>query len=237
MRKIKIIIFCLFIFLTNAKINAAYITFIPKKIIQPDGKIIECFISGDENNNWLHNEAGYTILKDQNSGYFTYAIPIDNFEQISLEKYSVKNEENQISIEKNSTQKSSIINIKPSNLIVGIDEIPENLPKWLIPEKNNENDILIKKFNKKVNSEFLASNKEKNKGKFCNVVVFLKLAGDEDFVEKHSFFEKLFNSKTSASLSGYFKEVSYEQLDVYSIIPDSASQIVVFEDEIGRAHV
>ncbi len=51
--------------------------FLPHKITQPDGKVIECFVSGDEFYNWIHDQEGYTIIQGQD-GYYYYAMKKSN---------------------------------------------------------------------------------------------------------------------------------------------------------------
>ncbi|MGL4738551.1 MAG: hypothetical protein ACRCW2_13955, partial [Cellulosilyticaceae bacterium] len=46
---------------------------VPQMIHQPSGEILQCFASGDEYFNWLHDSHGYMIIKDENSGNYTYA--------------------------------------------------------------------------------------------------------------------------------------------------------------------
>ncbi|MCB5251552.1 MAG: M6 family metalloprotease domain-containing protein, partial [Candidatus Cloacimonetes bacterium] len=53
---------------------AAYLTDMPVQVNQPDGTMINCFASGDEYHNWLHDEDGYTIIQSPDTGYYTYAI-------------------------------------------------------------------------------------------------------------------------------------------------------------------
>ncbi|MFZ4398612.1 MAG: M6 family metalloprotease domain-containing protein [Bacteroidales bacterium] len=53
-------------------VRAAYFEKIPYKITQPDGNSINCYISGDEFFNWIHDDKGYTIIQAQN-GYYYYA--------------------------------------------------------------------------------------------------------------------------------------------------------------------
>lgn len=52
---------------------AAYLRFIPQTIYQPDGQKIECFASGDEYHNWLHDKDNYTIIQDTKTGFYCYA--------------------------------------------------------------------------------------------------------------------------------------------------------------------
>ncbi len=40
---------------------------------QPNGDIIQCFATGDEFHNWVHDADNYTIVQDD-AGYYVYAI-------------------------------------------------------------------------------------------------------------------------------------------------------------------
>ena len=67
----KHIVFYFLLF--NSLIFSAYLRDVPQKIKQPDGSIIECFSSGDEFYNWVHDENGYTIVRSQEDGFCYYA--------------------------------------------------------------------------------------------------------------------------------------------------------------------
>ena len=51
---------------------AAPLKNIPVRLTQPDGQVIECFASGDEFYNYLHDANGFTIVKGE-GGYYCYA--------------------------------------------------------------------------------------------------------------------------------------------------------------------
>jgi M6 family metalloprotease-like protein len=53
--------------------KAAYFKNQPYSITQPNGVTINCFVSGDEYFNWIHDGEGYTIIQSSN-GYFYYAV-------------------------------------------------------------------------------------------------------------------------------------------------------------------
>jgi M6 family metalloprotease-like protein len=55
-----------------SKSFANYYTNLPYTITQPNGEIIQCFVSGDEYFNWLHDKEGYTIIQAAD-GYYYYA--------------------------------------------------------------------------------------------------------------------------------------------------------------------
>jgi len=57
-------------------LNAAPFRYLPCSITQPNGEVIECFASGDEFFNWLHDQDGYTIIQAPD-GYYYYATKQD----------------------------------------------------------------------------------------------------------------------------------------------------------------
>ena len=54
--------------------HGAYLRSVPVTLVQPSGEKLEAFASGDEFYNWLHDEDGFTIIKDPETGAFVYAI-------------------------------------------------------------------------------------------------------------------------------------------------------------------
>lgn len=52
---------------------AAPMKFVPQQITQPTGEIIDCFASGDEFHNWLHDKDNFTIMRNPDSGFYVYA--------------------------------------------------------------------------------------------------------------------------------------------------------------------
>jgi len=51
-------------------LQGAYFEFQPATIEQPDGEVVECFVSGDEFFNWLHDAEGYTIIVGDDGFYY-----------------------------------------------------------------------------------------------------------------------------------------------------------------------
>ena len=56
-----------------SSVYAAYLRDIPITVHQPDGSVIECYATGDEYYNWLHDKDGYTIIQSQSDWYYYYA--------------------------------------------------------------------------------------------------------------------------------------------------------------------
>lgn len=76
-----------FILTLSLNTQAAYFQNQPYQITQPNGTTIDCFVSGDEFFNWLHDEEGYTIVQAEN-GYFYYAV--HDKERIVASEYLVE---------------------------------------------------------------------------------------------------------------------------------------------------
>ena len=69
MKKLTLLIIAVFSFIL---LNAANFSFLEHQVTQPDGTVIECYVSGDEFFNWIHDEDGYSIVKGSD-GYYYYA--------------------------------------------------------------------------------------------------------------------------------------------------------------------
>lgn len=63
----------LIIWTTCVGLWAAWFTDVPTTLSQADGSILNCFASGDEFHNWLHDKDGYTIILHPQTGYYVYA--------------------------------------------------------------------------------------------------------------------------------------------------------------------
>ncbi|MBA65557.1 MAG: hypothetical protein CMG55_07130 [Candidatus Marinimicrobia bacterium] len=46
---------------------------IPLTLTQPNGQVIECFVTGDQFSRRIHDDSGFTIIMDQKDGYYYYA--------------------------------------------------------------------------------------------------------------------------------------------------------------------
>ena len=65
------------LFVANTSVLAAPMVGVPVQVTQPDGTTLDCFASGDEYYNWLHDAEGYTIIQDHSTGYYVYANLVD----------------------------------------------------------------------------------------------------------------------------------------------------------------
>lgn len=63
------IIFIVFI----SNLSATWFEDIPRTLVQPNGKTLECFITGDQYGRRLHDINNFTIILNQEDGYYYYA--------------------------------------------------------------------------------------------------------------------------------------------------------------------
>jgi M6 family metalloprotease-like protein len=71
MKKLIIMLLCLIVFIDG---YSAYLKNVPIELKQPNGDIINCFITGDEYYRRLHDKDDYTILQNAKTGFYVYAI-------------------------------------------------------------------------------------------------------------------------------------------------------------------
>ena len=62
-----------FLFLIQAFAFSTWLRDIPLTLTQPNGQIIECFVTGDQYSRRIHDEQGYTILMNESDGFYYYA--------------------------------------------------------------------------------------------------------------------------------------------------------------------
>ncbi len=73
---IALFLFC-FTATAPKPVDAAPIRDFPVTLVQPDGEVIKCFVSGDEYFNYYHDAKGYKIIQDPATGYYTYAVEVN----------------------------------------------------------------------------------------------------------------------------------------------------------------
>jgi M6 family metalloprotease-like protein len=172
--------FTLLFLLCTLYMQAAWYNSLPFSIHQPDGTSLNCFVSGDEYHNWIHDGNGFTIVEGQD-GYYYYAEP------------------------------------GPDGLIAGsyragsVNPSEVGLNPWL----NIQEDRYQLSRNKKSASDNLTV-LPPHAGLICNLVLFVRFSDDEEFTVTRATYDELFNASSSSSMKSYYREVSYNQLDITS---------------------
>ena len=176
---------------------------IPVRLTQPDGEVFECFASGDEFYNYLHDANGFTIVKGE-GGYYCYAIH-DSQGEVVASAYHVNS-------------------VDPAE--VGLQPYVK-ISEKAYQERRQARLQHIKPVKR-------PANRELNHGRYNNLVVFIRFAGDTYHTTPFSTVDSMFNASNyeSISLHNFFHHASYNQLDLRSYcypIPDGET-ILSYED-------
>ncbi|MBP7497690.1 MAG: M6 family metalloprotease domain-containing protein [Bacteroidales bacterium] len=189
--KTKIFTVIAIMFLLPLISSGAYIERHPQKIRQPDGMIIDCFVSGDEYYNWLHSDDNYTIIQHPGTGYYVYAdilndslIPTEFIVGVSDPKLCALKKGCNISAKKRLLLREAFLKKEAG------------FCKQVFKKEKSDKPLSI--------------------GNIDNIVVFVRFSDESEIDQDFSVYEDLFNSKTSASMKDYYNVVSYNKLNINS---------------------
>lgn len=215
MKRFGILLIAMFFGFQLSTLQAAWLNFEPQTIEQPDGTIIQCFATGDEFYNWLHDEKGFTIIKDHQTGYFVYA--------------DLQNEEL----------------IPTTLIVGAEDPFASGLQPWLNipPEKMQERrtDFLNNHMpDPPARSGFDQPRGGGNVGTYNNLVIYIRFSDQQEFTADTTTYYNLFNNTTPGynSMYNYFYEVSYNQLFMpshfFPVPPEH--KVISYQDTYPRAY-
>ncbi|MFC2131489.1 M6 family metalloprotease domain-containing protein [Bacteroidota bacterium] len=195
--------------------EAAYLENIPQTLIQPDGTVFKCLASGDEYFNRLHDENGYTIIQNPETGFYDYAILRD--ERIMA-----------------SGQRADQTNPVISGFIPGIMPSSETILKKAM-ESNKRLEIFMKNNNMQAESSL-------TKGEINNIVIFIRFADDDEFRLDAGWdfdtINNMLNSDSDNSMFNYFYTVSNKALEIYThFYPEPNGNIILsYQDSMPRSY-
>ena len=192
--------------------NAAYLQDVPTSITQPNGRVINCFITGDEFYRYVHDSLGYTIVKNPNTGYYVYALPMAD--SLTYSSYVVGEAD-------------------PTSLNLPV-RARWSAEKILAKRKAWEAEYARYKEHKAVAGS--------NKGMINNLVIFISFADDTTFAytdyptECAKFNDS--SSATAVSVYNYYRTVSYGQfyLRTHFFPLQSDTTIISYHDIYNRAY-
>jgi M6 family metalloprotease-like protein len=192
-------------------IHAAYMVNYPVELKQPDGTIVNCYVTGDEYYQRVHDADGYTLIRDPYTGYIVYAaLQNDDLVPTKLifsdgQKYD---RERLTSLQKN----SDISPLKKERLKA---DILKNTPP-----KSQESATAI------------------NQGILNNIVLFISFADDNSPFVSAAQYDEIFNSQTLSSMYKYFYEASYNTLQIFSTFHPAPSDntVLSYQDPQPRSY-
>ena len=189
-----------------------YLSNMPITITQPNGAVIECFATGDEYYNWVHDKDGYTIIQDKNTGYYCYAAL--NRDELTASQHIV-----------GKTMLKSV-NLTP-NINISGEKILEKRNSFI---KNTPQKSVLQNSGTQLRGVT---------GTVNNIVVYIRFADQTEFpAEQGITYTPMFNNTSAGynSMRNYFKEVSYNQLDVVSHFypTNNGTVILSYQDSHNR---
>jgi M6 family metalloprotease-like protein len=166
--------------------------------------------SGDEFHSWYHNEEGYVIIKDPNTGFFYWAVVVDD-ELVStgIPIHETSHESLRTSI--GLTPHQNISHERYLELRRPIDEMNNSKPVSAPPT-----------------------------GLVNNITIFIRFADQDEFEGTVKHYESLFNARYPGahSIYRYFYDASFNQLEVVTHLFPTQTQntILSFQSEHPRGY-
>jgi M6 family metalloprotease-like protein len=187
--------------------RGAPISFEPVFKKLPDGSVLSLYVSGDEFFNWLHDNNGFPVGQGAD-GYFYYLIQ-------DGEKFSPT------SFRAGQSNPNSISGIRRVDVPSIAGKRRELWQKQVIDESA-----------KKGRDPF-----SKSTGVLNNMVIYIKFAGEPDFTVSRSVYDSKLNNPAGPSVLHYYREVSYNQLDVVSYhLQGGAASDECYTDQYPRSY-
>ena len=182
---------------------AAPIYNMPLTLTQPDGTEFNCFASGDEYVNWIHDAEGYIIIQNPETGYYCYADTLkDGTLLISNKKVSIK----------------SRGNIRTFN----IEKYKQN--NILTPSRTSIYDFDFIQAQSLMNGEQVTIN---------NIVIFLRFSDQNEYSNSDivTISTKFADStENHISLKNYIYKSSFDKLKVNTNFYPQSTTILSYQD-------
>ncbi len=190
---------------------------IPQTLTQPDGTILHCYASGDEFHNWLHDANGFTIIQDQETGFYVYA---DEWNGKLLPTSMVPGRDN-----------------PAEGGLLPHANIP---PEKMMHKREEFNRLMFEAQKRAFNGNMHSAHQLSSLDKLNNIVVFIRFNDETEFVKEYSFYDQLHNMQGNGVLSlyEYFMEASYGKLEIFSTFypAPSGDQVVSYQDAHPRSY-
>ena len=173
-------------------ILAAPLKNVPCTITQPNGQVIHCFVSGDEFFNYYHDADGYTIIMNRETGYYTYAVKVND--EVVPSEYIVGQ-------------------VNPATTAALVPGVQESLERIMAKR--------IERMHQIQDNDPAPHTRNLNHGQMNNIVVFISFQNDTVFPKSFSQVDAMYNdtsSSSSVSLKNFYQHVSYNQFSIQSYL-------------------
>ena len=210
----KFLLTIVLVFAYGFSVYAYYEKNYPITVTQPDGTVVHCFTTGDEFYRWVHDENGFTLIRDPQTGIVVYA-RLENDELISS-----------------------------GYRVGSIDPVSIGLTPWQIisAEKRTQlrSDFLKPISEKPMREGFQPSRSGQNNGTLNNLVIYVRFSDEDEFPPKGEKYNDFFNKDEpgKSSMYAYFKAFSGERTFIPSTFYpiSSGSAIISYQDIHPRSY-
>jgi M6 family metalloprotease-like protein len=168
--------------------QAAFVKNMPVKRLQPNGDTLNCYVTGDEYYHRMHDALGYTIVLNEQTGYYVYGV-MQNGELVASNYVA-------------GTVNPATLGISP-NLAISRRAWSIKQKAWDIPERYKIEE---------------PKTSGRNHGTINNLVIFVRFSDESEITTPMSSIEAMCNDSSANSISmyQYFKEASYNKLHIVS---------------------
>lgn len=187
--------------------KAAYLENVPMTLTQPDGTKLECFASGDECYNYLHDAQGFTIIQDHANGFYVYA-DLQDGELVPTDLVAGRS--------------NPAVRLKPY-LNISPEKRMEKRKVWDVPEHLRKPEVRNRDTNHGTLNNLVIFIRFADDGEFENT-----------FSSVNNMFNE---NQSGVSMQSYFKEVSYNQINIPTTFypaPDGEN-ILSYQDTYNRS--
>lgn len=205
--------------------QAALLRNVPTILIQPNGDTLRCFATGDEFYHRLHDGMGYTIVQNQDNGFYVYAQLDSRGELVPSTIVALSTTlDKEVGLNV-AQQRAHAMGIEP-NLMISKREYSQKLKSWQVP------------------AQYARPNASKdantNRGTINNIVIFVRFADDTPISTGFNTINAMFNDSSANAISQYkyFREVSYGQLSMvtYYYPAPNGNTVISVQDSFPRSY-
>lgn len=193
----------------TAAAHAAYLTDLPVTIRQPDGTEVSALASGDEYYNWVHDKKGYVMVRRPDTGHVVYAARGDKA-------------------------------IVPTSYVVGkADPAAAGLTPDIRPDAATLEALREERFTVPDAPRIMGDMQPAARtGTVTNVVIFVRFSDETEYTTSRSTYQTMLNGTTGNSLYNYYREASYQQFTINSVMYPVATgtTIVSYQDTLPRRY-
>ena len=212
MRKLLSILLCLSLYSIS---YGAYLKDVPYELIQPNGEVLNVYITGDEFFRRVHDINGYSIVQRED-GWFCYAVyDAENDELIASNYIVSSNQQVQLPMEK--------------GLGISYEKYMEIRRAYFEPTGCDPSGAA----NKSV-LEDLANTKTVQQ--MNNIIICIGFSDTPGMTNNFNYVNGMYNYNTNNNMRDYYQEMSYGKLDLISHFYPPADENVLrfYQDENPR---